>query len=339
MERPKTPPPSNLPLIFGLDLGQAQDYSALACVEQVQADEGKEFNVRHLHRWPLGTPYTTPEGEPNGVAEDLYELIEKANRPVILVLDATGCGRPVVDIFRKYGLGAKQIVPVTITAGSQATHAGGWWNVPKRDLAGAVAVGLEQRTLRIAPGLKLAPVLAQELSTFKVKVTAAGNETFEAWRERDHDDLVLAVALAGLGRLPGRQAAGNVGLEVSTMRVLPRETPGMINILSQVLRGFWRGLSRVAEWGRTAGSCRCGAPLFPVAGDGRLFCQLCGFPPDKPEAGWPEFCGSCGFHLPPPEGGYLFCPTCLSREEWPPRTRAPGPRRGEKRRRLKTFGT
>jgi len=29
-----------------------------------------------------------------------------------------------------------------------------------------------------------------------VKVTTAGNETFEAWRERDHDDLVLAVGIA-----------------------------------------------------------------------------------------------------------------------------------------------
>jgi hypothetical protein len=29
-----------------------------------------------------------------------------------------------------------------------------------------------------------------------VKVSAAGNEAFTGWRERDHDDLVLAVALA-----------------------------------------------------------------------------------------------------------------------------------------------
>ena len=29
----------------------------------------------------------------------------------------------------------------------------------------------------------------------KVKALT-GNETFESWRERDHDDLVLAVALA-----------------------------------------------------------------------------------------------------------------------------------------------
>jgi len=39
-------------------------------------------------------------------------------------------------------------------------------------------------------------VLTEELSLFRAKVTLAANETFEAWRERAHDDLVLALALA-----------------------------------------------------------------------------------------------------------------------------------------------
>ena len=51
------------------------------------------------------------------------------------------------------------------------------------------------RTLVTDPA-KLAEVLTKELLTFKVKITTAGNETFEAWRERDHDDLVLALAVA-----------------------------------------------------------------------------------------------------------------------------------------------
>jgi hypothetical protein len=34
------------------------------------------------------------------------------------------------------------------------------------------------------------------MAAFQVKITAAGNETFESWRERDHDDMVLAVVLA-----------------------------------------------------------------------------------------------------------------------------------------------
>ncbi len=29
-----------------------------------------------------------------------------------------------------------------------------------------------------------------------MKITVAGNDTYEAWRESDHDDLVLAAAMA-----------------------------------------------------------------------------------------------------------------------------------------------
>jgi hypothetical protein len=50
--------------------------------------------------------------------------------------------------------------------------------------------------LQVARGLPLAPVLVKELEAFQVKITANAHETFAAWRERDHDDLVLSVALA-----------------------------------------------------------------------------------------------------------------------------------------------
>jgi hypothetical protein len=33
----------------------------------------------------------------------------------------------------------------------------------------------------------------------RVKITASGNEQYGAWREGEHDDLVLAVALACWG--------------------------------------------------------------------------------------------------------------------------------------------
>jgi hypothetical protein len=41
-----------------------------------------------------------------------------------------------------------------------------------------------------------AATLVEELLAFQVRVTAAANETFGAWREGRHDDLVLAVAVA-----------------------------------------------------------------------------------------------------------------------------------------------
>ena len=44
--------------------------------------------------------------------------------------------------------------------------------------------------------LRPPPTLVHELTTFQTKDTLAGNETFGAWREGAHDDLVLAVALA-----------------------------------------------------------------------------------------------------------------------------------------------
>jgi hypothetical protein len=34
------------------------------------------------------------------------------------------------------------------------------------------------------------------MTNFQVRITPAGNETFGPWRERAHDDLVFAVALA-----------------------------------------------------------------------------------------------------------------------------------------------
>ena len=68
--------------------------------------------------------------------------------------------------------------------------------VAKKHLVGAVQAPLCSGRLRFAEGLELTPVLAKELSDFRVRVTDDRNETFASWRERDHDDLVLALALA-----------------------------------------------------------------------------------------------------------------------------------------------
>jgi hypothetical protein len=87
--------------------------------------------------------------------------------------------------------------PVVITGGHTATFENGWSHVPKRDLVGAVQSALQTRRLRISGQLPEAQTLVKELQAFRVKVNiATGNESFEAWRERDHDDLVFSVALA-----------------------------------------------------------------------------------------------------------------------------------------------
>jgi hypothetical protein len=67
--------------------------------------------------------------------------------------------------------------------------------VPRKELIGVLQVLLQGRRLRIAPELPYAETLCQELLNFKEKpVTVKEDEV--AWRERPHDDLVLAAAQA-----------------------------------------------------------------------------------------------------------------------------------------------
>ena len=47
----------------------------------------------------------------------------------------------------------------------------------------------------VVRGLRPAELLAGELLNFQVKVTAAAHDTYGAWHESTHDDLVLALAL------------------------------------------------------------------------------------------------------------------------------------------------
>jgi hypothetical protein len=201
---------------IGLDLGQASDPTALAALRV--ADSGKvdldgnplpKFDCVHLERFELGTPYPKiVERVVKLFAEPRlhYEMNHATLTTVMLdppklIPDATGVGRAVVDLFLDARPDA-EITPLTITAGDEAKEdrwgqsgARGYW-VPKKELVGAVQAGLQSGRLKFVPSLELAETLKKELLAFKVKVSLAGNESFEAWRERDHDDLVLAVAMA-----------------------------------------------------------------------------------------------------------------------------------------------
>ena len=108
-----------------------------------------------------------------------------------LVIDRTGVGVAVTDQFRAAKLAA-HLQPFSITGGQTPTFN----TVPKVDLVAVLQTLLGNRRLKIADSLPLAAVLMKELEMFRVKVTADRNETFGSWRERDHDDLVLALALA-----------------------------------------------------------------------------------------------------------------------------------------------
>jgi hypothetical protein len=186
-----------LPAYFlGLDLGQTQDFTALAVLERTTSPDpeaaGRQVNryaVRHLERFALGTPYTT-------ICSRLAELFAaRLLSNVTLVVDQTVAGRPVIQMLRRAQLRAR-LRPIAITTGQKATKDAGVRLVPRKELVSTLQILLQGRRLKVSPALPQAQTLVEELTNFKAKAKAASDDTLEAWREGPHDDLVLAVAIA-----------------------------------------------------------------------------------------------------------------------------------------------
>ena len=190
----------------GLDLGQPHEVTALAVLERPLASAEDllagcrpAYALRHLRRFPLGTPYPA-------VMQAVVSLLGSARlSDPTLVVDQTGVGHAVVGMLAEAlrGRVACLFFPVTLTAGHAVTSGeDGVLHVPKKELVGTLQVLLQTRRLQVARSLTDAAVLVQELENFRARVTTARQETLESWREGRHDDLILAVAVAAwLGEL------------------------------------------------------------------------------------------------------------------------------------------
>lgn len=182
-----------------------------------------------LQRFELGTPY--PD-----IVERVTGLFQRDElKDQSLVIDATGVGEPVVDMFRRartdpvkcpkcYGYGflaggdeeicltctghgriklQAKIRPIYIRGGvnGDSKHAidRDGFRVSKIELISVLEVLLQAVPGRmwVNPNLRDAKILMDEFSNFRVKKRAGSvNDSLEAWREKDHDDLVLACAIA-----------------------------------------------------------------------------------------------------------------------------------------------
>ena len=187
---------------IGLDLGQARDHTAIAVLERTEISLGQSpftyspiieqrRSFRHLERLPLGLDYPS-------IVEHVRSLVQRpelAQSITTLIVDATGVGRPVVDLLRRASLPCR-LMPVTITAGDRETCESGMWHVPKRDLIAGMVVLFQRGEVEICGHLTDSETLAAELANMRIKISLSGQDTYGAWREGEHDDLVLAAALA-----------------------------------------------------------------------------------------------------------------------------------------------
>jgi hypothetical protein len=227
------------------DLGQVNDFTAIAVLERHNEPTGREevvtniaawfdgyehlprysrrpqvaghYRIIHLERLPLGTSYVAIPGRLQAIEARIrqtwLEAVREQGRrggdvsrysaahptlsdaPVEMVVDQTGVGRPVVDLLRETGIDP---VAITITGGDQVIRvARREFRVPKRELVGAIQSTLHARRLRAAEVLPDWPVLKDELTNFKARISVSGHDSYgaEDWRQGAHDDFVLSVAL------------------------------------------------------------------------------------------------------------------------------------------------
>lgn len=176
---------------IGLDLGQANEFTAMAAMERPPDLEAGDLFLRHLRRFTLGTPYTAIVPAVVGVVAQAAGL-----GAVTLIVDQTAVGKTLVDLFVQ-SITEASIIPVTITTGQQVTRGDdGLYHVPKKDLVTCLQLLLQGRRLKVPRTISEADLLVQELVNFRMKFPTVGADPFVAWRENQHDDLVLAVALA-----------------------------------------------------------------------------------------------------------------------------------------------
>ena len=180
---------------IGVDLGQSRDPTAIAIVHTApREDQLPVFSVGHLERLPLDTPY--PSVVRHVLALALRGNFRATNDGPEIVIDFTGVGRPVFDMFKQHdGFNAFDVYGVSITAGDTTTKEGRVSWVPKRLLISGLMAALHDGRLKILKTLTDAAALIEELQSFQATVTESGYWRFGA-RAGKHDDLVLALAIA-----------------------------------------------------------------------------------------------------------------------------------------------
>lgn len=229
-KRPMLPKYSPRRYSVGVDLGQANDFTAIAVLKQEivppesalfapvgehpgnRLVEGRSvYDLVYLKRPKLGTPYDVIarrvadlicELEPQGAFGELGQ--------VTLSVDGTGVGRGVVDMldteFKRRGATSKSVPKVDFrrvsVTGSQTQlkkpqRSNGYWSVPKKDLVFPAVAAFQQKRVRIPAGIKDRDALVNELKNYRRTTNiATGTMSFEPWRESDHDDLLFATCLA-----------------------------------------------------------------------------------------------------------------------------------------------
>jgi hypothetical protein len=171
-------------IAIGIDIGQKRDPTAIAVTELVPNGSSDEIQyvVRHLERLPLGTSYPK-------IAERLAAIVQNARQTVFdrdarhrpqvpfsinttTYVDATGVGKPVVDILREAG------VPVTecyFTHGDRRTEKDGVITIGKAWLVSRLQALLQTQRVLLPASHPEAAALQRELLDYEIRISERAN--------------------------------------------------------------------------------------------------------------------------------------------------------------------
>jgi len=183
---------------IGVDIGQSQDPTAIVVADPVRREKEIHYEIRFLKRLPLGFPYPS-------IIEELIKIYDNIPEPEELKLckqvwiDATGVGKPVVDLIRNTSSSIK-LHEVYITGGEAKDIINPWLRViklPKAYLVSRLQVMLGYERIHL-PNTEEALALQEELKNYTIRVNEHANQEFGAFKVGTHDDLVTALGLACL---------------------------------------------------------------------------------------------------------------------------------------------
>ena len=121
-----------------------------------------------------------------------------------LIVDSTGVGEAVCDIFESMGLSPNRIIftggeharvrTATKTFGNFAPRR--TLNVPKNEMIDTLKIALEQRRIRTAKGIAYEEDIVKQFSHFQQMQTRTGKLTYNNDSPEIHDDIVVMYAMA-----------------------------------------------------------------------------------------------------------------------------------------------
>ena len=252
---------------IGVDVGSRQDHCAVAIAEAENRGGVEHYLVRQVQRLPLGTPYD--ESVP-WIAEGVSVTRSIADGPVLLMVDATGVGLPVVDMLCA-SPSRPEPMPVFFTAGDRVLVTGepdaGIRELGKKkqtkpgDIKVSIGKGaLVSRVQALLNNGRLVmlrddPAVAEmveELLVYEIKPSGDANDLYGAFEVGAHDDLVTALGLA-------------VHLEMWTRewikwRKLAREFARSRRRRRGPIR--WESVPGVTDWGKPAADERARSSVY-----------------------------------------------------------------------------